>query len=65
MGERTGSRVFQWVWSYVVVKGSKVDYIVGGQRAEFDLSELVRCVALLRQKTRLYRLHRPPRPPIH
>ncbi|KAL0940982.1 hypothetical protein CTRU02_203745 [Colletotrichum truncatum] len=20
MGERTGSRVFQWVWSYVLVK---------------------------------------------
>ncbi|KAK0369457.1 hypothetical protein CLIM01_13190 [Colletotrichum limetticola] len=21
MGERTGSRVFQWVWSYVIVLG--------------------------------------------
>ncbi|KAL0933993.1 hypothetical protein CTRU02_210792 [Colletotrichum truncatum] len=23
MGERTGSRVFQWVWSYVTTRGSK------------------------------------------
>ncbi|UQC80725.1 uncharacterized protein CLUP02_06210 [Colletotrichum lupini] len=38
MGERTGSRVFQWVWSYVVAKRSKVGYIVGDQRAEFDLN---------------------------
>ncbi|KAK1729920.1 uncharacterized protein BDZ83DRAFT_603963 [Colletotrichum acutatum] len=24
MGERTGSRVFQWVWSYVVGEGHSV-----------------------------------------
>ncbi|KAK0375900.1 hypothetical protein CLIM01_06744 [Colletotrichum limetticola] len=23
MGERTGSRIFQWVWSYVVVSREK------------------------------------------
>ncbi|KAL0939337.1 hypothetical protein CTRU02_205947 [Colletotrichum truncatum] len=28
MGERTGSRVFQWVWSYVLRGGIVVDYIV-------------------------------------
>ncbi|KAK2039711.1 hypothetical protein LZ31DRAFT_476110, partial [Colletotrichum somersetense] len=27
MGERTGSRVFQWVWSYVSKRGVRVDYI--------------------------------------
>ncbi|KAK1976987.1 hypothetical protein LZ30DRAFT_602322, partial [Colletotrichum cereale] len=27
MGERTGSRVFQWVWSYVTVLGDWVDDI--------------------------------------
>ncbi|KAK1854387.1 hypothetical protein CCHR01_03008 [Colletotrichum chrysophilum] len=26
MGERTGSRVFQWVWSYVVVTETQGDY---------------------------------------
>ncbi|KAK0378710.1 hypothetical protein CLIM01_03942 [Colletotrichum limetticola] len=26
MGERTGSRVFQWVWSYVVVRGHRVSH---------------------------------------
>ncbi|KAL0939577.1 hypothetical protein CTRU02_206187 [Colletotrichum truncatum] len=26
MGERTGSRVFQWVWSYVLALESKDDY---------------------------------------
>ncbi|KAK0380244.1 hypothetical protein CLIM01_02387 [Colletotrichum limetticola] len=24
MGERTGSRIFQWVWSYVVVEGGGI-----------------------------------------
>ncbi|KAK0378338.1 hypothetical protein CLIM01_04304 [Colletotrichum limetticola] len=28
MGERTGSRVFQWVWSYVAVKRRVRAYIV-------------------------------------
>ncbi|KAK0374845.1 hypothetical protein CLIM01_07788 [Colletotrichum limetticola] len=28
MGERTGSRVFQWVWSYVVVWRCRVANIV-------------------------------------
>ncbi|KAK0726936.1 hypothetical protein B0T26DRAFT_636707, partial [Lasiosphaeria miniovina] len=27
MGERTGSRIFQWVWSYVTVMGSKRCYL--------------------------------------
>ncbi|KAK0373452.1 hypothetical protein CLIM01_09183 [Colletotrichum limetticola] len=27
MGERTGSRVFQWVWSYVVVLGELRVYV--------------------------------------
>ncbi|KAL0932027.1 hypothetical protein CTRU02_212980 [Colletotrichum truncatum] len=27
MGERTGSRVFQWVWSYVIVPEPKGSYI--------------------------------------
>ncbi|KAK0369073.1 hypothetical protein CLIM01_13570 [Colletotrichum limetticola] len=27
MGERTGSRVFQWVWSYVTGGEAEVDYI--------------------------------------
>ncbi|KAL0936195.1 hypothetical protein CTRU02_208410 [Colletotrichum truncatum] len=26
MGERTGSRVFQWVWSYVLVNAFKMTY---------------------------------------
>ncbi|KAL0933641.1 hypothetical protein CTRU02_210440 [Colletotrichum truncatum] len=26
MGERTGSRVFQWVWSYVKETSHKIDY---------------------------------------
>ncbi|KAK1978884.1 hypothetical protein LZ30DRAFT_598149, partial [Colletotrichum cereale] len=28
MGERTGSRVFQWVWSYVLVLAPKETHIV-------------------------------------
>ncbi|KAK1961755.1 hypothetical protein LY78DRAFT_588023, partial [Colletotrichum sublineola] len=28
MGERTGSRVFQWVWSYVLKLGTGDNYIV-------------------------------------
>ncbi|KAK0379208.1 hypothetical protein CLIM01_03403 [Colletotrichum limetticola] len=28
MGERTGSRVFQWVWSYVVESKGRVAHIV-------------------------------------
>ncbi|KAK3396987.1 hypothetical protein B0T20DRAFT_246688 [Sordaria brevicollis] len=28
MGERTGSRVFQWVWSYVVIKASVSFYLL-------------------------------------
>ncbi|KAL0941346.1 hypothetical protein CTRU02_204109 [Colletotrichum truncatum] len=28
MGERTGSRVFQWVWSYVLRRAIVVDYMV-------------------------------------
>ncbi|KHE81336.1 hypothetical protein GE21DRAFT_1216151, partial [Neurospora crassa] len=28
MGERTGSRVFQWVWSYVIKLGRKMTYIM-------------------------------------
>ncbi|KAK0376420.1 hypothetical protein CLIM01_06201 [Colletotrichum limetticola] len=27
MGERTGSRVFQWVWSYVIISRCQVDHI--------------------------------------
>ncbi|KAK0371754.1 hypothetical protein CLIM01_10888 [Colletotrichum limetticola] len=43
MGERTGSRVFQWVWSYVVVRGSEVEHIVrdhhaGGATCRFPSS---------------------------
>ncbi|KAK1840531.1 hypothetical protein CCHR01_16841 [Colletotrichum chrysophilum] len=26
MGERTGSRVFQWVWSYVLNQRNKVEH---------------------------------------
>ncbi|KAK1975227.1 hypothetical protein LZ30DRAFT_606140 [Colletotrichum cereale] len=26
MGERTGSRVLQWVWSYVIEHGENIDY---------------------------------------
>ncbi|KAK0379167.1 hypothetical protein CLIM01_03472 [Colletotrichum limetticola] len=25
MGERTGSRIFQWVWSYVVIEAGRID----------------------------------------
>ncbi|KAL0932961.1 hypothetical protein CTRU02_211924 [Colletotrichum truncatum] len=28
MGERTGSRVFQWVWSYVLTIDNRKTYIV-------------------------------------
>ncbi|KAL0940908.1 hypothetical protein CTRU02_203671 [Colletotrichum truncatum] len=28
MGERTGSRVFQWVWSYVLGHGVVFNYIL-------------------------------------
>ncbi|KAK3501773.1 hypothetical protein B0T13DRAFT_210279 [Neurospora crassa] len=28
MGERTGSRVFQWVWSYVIVICQRMTYIM-------------------------------------
>ncbi|KAL0930096.1 hypothetical protein CTRU02_214916 [Colletotrichum truncatum] len=28
MGERTGSRVFQWVWSYMIVVTSNRTYIL-------------------------------------
>ncbi|KAK1855845.1 hypothetical protein CCHR01_01548 [Colletotrichum chrysophilum] len=34
MGERTGSRVFQWVWSYVVTTQCEVDYIRCDQSGE-------------------------------
>ncbi|KAK2006567.1 hypothetical protein LZ32DRAFT_570038 [Colletotrichum eremochloae] len=27
MGERTGSRAFQWVWSYVTITGKDKKYI--------------------------------------
>ncbi|KAK1838194.1 hypothetical protein CCHR01_19184 [Colletotrichum chrysophilum] len=30
MGERTGSRVLQWVWSYVLVFVAESDHIAGG-----------------------------------
>ncbi|KAK1993776.1 hypothetical protein LX36DRAFT_661187 [Colletotrichum falcatum] len=34
MGERTGSRVFQWVWSYVMIDGVEDGY----NRATIDTS---------------------------
>ncbi|KAK0375282.1 hypothetical protein CLIM01_07368 [Colletotrichum limetticola] len=27
MGERTGSRIFRWVWSYVLVCGRRFHYV--------------------------------------
>ncbi|KAL0944239.1 hypothetical protein CTRU02_202126 [Colletotrichum truncatum] len=32
MGERTGSRVFQWVWSYVVIPAAQFHYKAGMTR---------------------------------
>ncbi|EHK47231.1 hypothetical protein TRIATDRAFT_45757 [Trichoderma atroviride IMI 206040] len=28
LGERTGSRIFQWIWSYVIVLATRSTYII-------------------------------------
>ncbi|KAH9230588.1 hypothetical protein K456DRAFT_516487 [Colletotrichum gloeosporioides 23] len=37
MGERTGSRVFQWVWSYVVDLGGQVAHGLRRRCARFEI----------------------------
>ncbi|KAL0934440.1 hypothetical protein CTRU02_211239 [Colletotrichum truncatum] len=36
MGERTGSRVFQWVWSYVTKRCDKRIFILHTHRLQFQ-----------------------------
>ncbi|KAL0939584.1 hypothetical protein CTRU02_206194 [Colletotrichum truncatum] len=47
MGERTGSRVFQWVWSYVSYWPSKVAYILRADPLDSQLysHRIVTCSA--------------------
>ncbi|KAK1962280.1 hypothetical protein LY78DRAFT_586920, partial [Colletotrichum sublineola] len=40
MGERTGSRVFQWVWSYVMVCDSEMVYIGTSKHLQMLLTRL-------------------------
>ncbi|KAK0368434.1 hypothetical protein CLIM01_14210 [Colletotrichum limetticola] len=37
MGERTGSRVFQWVWSYVMIEIEGSTYIARSGKVEMDV----------------------------
>ncbi|KAK3505263.1 hypothetical protein B0T13DRAFT_32988 [Neurospora crassa] len=69
MGERTGSRVFQWVWSYVVILSCSwtymrnlrlcfsLDYLTGSVSNTVGGSQLTRHIDLVDSGCTVTRIH--------